>query len=60
MERCISARELAKWDVPDWGGEGAIGLLLAWVVSFAVVVIAEIDCRCASADVVGGKPTEVT
>jgi len=45
MERCSSARETATFHTPDWGGEGASGLLLASIVSFGVVVIAEIALK---------------
>jgi hypothetical protein len=45
MERCSSAREIAKCHAPDWGAEGATGLLLATIVSFGVVLIAEIGLK---------------
>jgi hypothetical protein len=44
-ELCSSGRELAKCRVPDWGAEGAAGLLLAAIMSFDVVRIAEIGLK---------------
>ena len=45
MERCSSAGEIGKCHAPDWGGEGATGLLLASIASFGVVLIAEIGLK---------------
>jgi len=42
MERCGSGREIAKCHAPDWGDDGATGLLLASVTSFGIIVISEI------------------
>jgi hypothetical protein len=45
MKRWISAPELAKCDALDRGSGGAIGDLLASVMSFGVVIIGKIGLR---------------